>query len=183
MGEDLLADGGHVLAGDVEDDLAIRADLALAVGGQPAGGESAVAGLEPDDPLPGAGTGDAVEVAVVDLLAVVDDDDALAERRDVRHVVAGEQDGGPVAAVVVAQELADVFLRHDIEADGRFVEEEHARAVQQRRDQFHLHAFAERELAHHDVELGPDTEQCDEFVERLLVGRMVEAVDGAKQVE
>ena len=95
--------------------------------------------------------------------------------------MAREQNGDAVLAVILAEELADIFLRDDVEADGGLVEEQHARAVQERGDEFHFHSFAEREFAHHDVEFGADFEKIDELVERgfELVGG--DAVDGAKQ--
>jgi len=113
LGQDLLENLGHVLTRDVECDLAFVADLRRAVRGLPFGAkrgglplDAAQGGRlrpEPDDALAGPGAGDAVEVAVVDLLAVVDDDHPLAELRDVGHVVAREQDRRLVLPVVLAQ--------------------------------------------------------------------------------
>src|SRR3712207_7208657 len=65
------------------------------------------------------------------LFRSVDDDDALAQRDDVGHVVTGEQEGGPGAAVVLAQEAAGAGLGGEGEADGGLVEEEHFGAGEQ----------------------------------------------------
>jgi hypothetical protein len=56
-------------------------------------------------------------------------------------------------AVIEAQEFPHLLLAGHVQADGRLIQEEHPRAVQQRGDQFHLHPFAQRELAHHHVQL------------------------------
>ena len=53
---------------------------------------------------------------------MINDDDALAEFLDVGHVVAGQNDGRLLFRVVAADEIADGFLRRDIESDGRLVE-------------------------------------------------------------
>jgi len=136
-----------------------------------------------DDFLAAAGGVEPIDAAVVDLAALVDHDDAFAQFLDVGHVVAGQQDGRAVTAVVVAQERADRFLGDHVEADRRFVEEEDAGPVEQGRDQLHLHPLTERQLADHDVELRPHVEEVDELVERLLVLAAVEPVDVPQEQE
>ena len=88
-----------------------------------------------------------------------------------------------MAAVVVAQERAQGLLRNDVEADGGLVEKQHPRAVEQRGDELHLHALAEREFADHDVELVADVEQRDQFVERGLPLVAGQAVDVPQEQE
>ena len=63
------------------------------------------------------------ERAVVHDFTVVDDDHAVAECRHVFHVVAGEQNRDAADFLVVLQELLDVVLGDDIEADRGLVEE------------------------------------------------------------
>ena len=87
------------------------------------------------------------QIAVVDQPALVDHDHARAERGHVVHVVAGEQHRRAVALVVAADELAHRACIDDVEPDGRLVEEQHLRPVEQRRRQLALHALAERQLA------------------------------------
>jgi hypothetical protein len=82
--------------------------------------------MERDEFVVGEAIDDGGEASVEEQGAVVDDDDAVAEFLDVGHVMAGEEDGGAAGGVVVAEEFADFFLRNDVEADGGFVEEEHA---------------------------------------------------------
>jgi hypothetical protein len=74
---------------------------------------------------------------------------------------------------VAADEFADGFLRNHVQADGRLVEKQHLGLVQQRGDEFHLHAFAEGKFAHADVELVLDGEQFGHFGDGAL-----EAVGG-----
>ena len=52
-----------------------------------------------------------------------------------------------MALVVAADELAHGDLHRDVEPDGRLVEEEHLRPVEQRGGELALHPLAERELA------------------------------------
>ena len=73
----------------------------------------------------------------------MDDHDPLAQGFDVRHVVAGQQDGGAKAAVVLGDELANAALHGHIQADGRFVEEDDLRAMQQRGGDLAFHALTQ----------------------------------------
>jgi len=116
------------------------------------------------------------QVAVVDEVALVDDDDARAQRGDVLHVVRRQQHRGLVALVVRADELADGDLHRHVEPDGRLVEEQRGRAMQQRGGQLALHALAERELP---GRLGRQVGEIEQLVE--LRHRLVEL--GARHVE
>ena len=113
---------------------------------------------------------------------MVDDDDALAQRLDVRHVVAREQHRGAVALVVLGDERADPLLHRHVEADRRLVEEEHPRLVQERADDLGLHPLPERELPHRLPDEVADVEQLDQLVaqRRELVAR--DAVDRAVEL-
>ncbi len=104
------------------------------------------------------------EVAVEEDPAVVDDDDALAERLDVGHVVAREHHRRLVALPVRGDELADPLLHGHVEPDRRLVEEEHLRPMQQRADDLDLHALAQRELPHRLAHEVADLEQLDQLV-------------------
>ena len=86
-------------------------------------------------------------------------------------------------SVVVAQEVTDRLLRHDVQTDRRLVEEQHARPVQQRRDQLHFHPLAQGKLAYHDVELRPDIQERDQFVQGAFEGVRGNGVDRAQEVE
>ena len=84
-----------------------------------------------------------IELAVEEDRALVDDDHAAAERLDIRHVVAREQDGRLALRVVVTQEFTNDLLRDDVEADGGLVEEQDLGLMQERGDELHLHALPE----------------------------------------
>jgi hypothetical protein len=129
------------------------------------------------------GRGDLVEPAVVDDRALADQEDAAAEPLDVLHVVAREQHGGPVLPAVLEQEVAHGPLRHQVEPDRRFVQEHHARAVQQRGDQLHLHPLAEREPAHGHVQLVADREERGQLLQARTEGRLGDPVDVLVQQE
>jgi hypothetical protein len=49
----------------------------------------------------------------------------MTTTRRLFHVVAGEQDGDAAGFLVLLQELLNVVLGHDIQADGRLVEKQH----------------------------------------------------------
>ena len=89
----------------------------------------------------------------------------------------------PEAPVVLRDERADPFLHRDVEAQGRLVEEEDGRAVEERPDDLHLHPLSEGQVTDRLVDEGAQVEQVDELVARAaeLVAR--KAVDGADQVE
>lgn len=99
--------------------------------------------------------------------AVVDHQDARTELLDIVHVVTGQQDRRAVRAVEVAQEVTHALLRDDVEADRRFVEEEDGRAVDQRRQQFHLHPLAERQFADLHPQQVRHIQHRGEFVHRV----------------
>ena len=91
--------------------------------------------------------------------------------------MAGEQDGGLLLRIVLAQELADDLLGNHIQTDGRFVQKEDFRLVQQGRDQLHFRALAQGEFAHADVELVAHGEQFAHFCDGALHGGGGNAVD------
>ena len=107
----------------------------------------------------------------------MDDDDPLAERGDVGHVVAGQQDGRAGAAVVFLQEVADARLGGDVQADGRLIEEEHPGPVQQPGGQLAFHALAQREVAHRFAHDRCQLEQLVQLFQGALVLGVGEAVD------
>ena len=86
---------------------------------------------------------DSFQRTIVIDLASGNDHHALAKRFDVLHVVAGQEDGRFALLLIVLEELLDLMLSHDVEADGWFVQKQHVRLMQQRRDQLHLHPFTE----------------------------------------
>jgi len=128
-------------------------------------------------------TGKVVEAAIVFKLAMMDDDDAFAEGGDIGHVVAGEEDGGPGAAVVFLEEGPDSNLGGDVEANGGFVEEQDLGTVEEADGEFALHSFTEREVAHGLAEDGAEFEQFIQFFERLFVVRVTDTVDGLVEQE
>ena len=89
-----------------------------------------------------------------------------AQRLDVGHVVAGQQDRRPVARGVGGDEGADAALGGDVEPERRLVQEEHPRPVQQRAGDLALHPLAEREVADRLAQQLPEVEQLDQLVER-----------------
>ena len=79
---------------------------------------------------------------------MVDDDNALAQGGNIRHVVAGEQDGRAGQVVVLAQEITDARLGGDVQTDGRFIEEKHFGTMEQTGSEFDFHALTQGEVAH-----------------------------------
>src|SRR5260221_382044 len=84
--------------------------------------------------------------AIEEYCTVINDDDSLAQFLDISHVMTGEQNGGLLLGIMLAQKFTDTFLRYHIEADGGFIEEQNFRLMKQRGNQLHLGAFAERKF-------------------------------------
>ncbi len=81
--------------------------------------------------------------------ALVDDDDAVADELDVRACRARVSTHRlALRARMLADEIADRGLGGDVEADGRFVEKEQRRTVQQARHDLAAHALTERKTLH-----------------------------------
>src|SRR3954469_10071910 len=119
--------------------------------------------------LPGGAelAADLVEAAVEDEPAVVDQDDPLREPLDLGPVVGGQQDRAAALLHLVAQELPHLLLDHHVHADGRLVEEDDRRVVQQRGGQVAAHPLAEREMTDPGV---PERGQFQYLVELLEAG-------------
>src|ERR1700745_706059 len=95
---------------------------------------------------------------------MVDDHDAAAQLLDIVEVVRGKQNRGVKFSIDSAQEMADVILRHDVQANRRLVEKQQRRIMQQRGIQVATHALAKRKLAHRRVQVIVDPQN---FVEAL----------------
>ena len=65
------------------------------------------------------------------------------------------------------------MLSDHVQADRRFVQEQHLGRVQQRGGQFHLHPLAQRQLAHRLLQQMADVQQLGQFIKRglELIGR------------
>ena len=74
-------------------------------------------------------------------------------------------------------------MREQIQADGRLVQEDQARLMDQRGDQFHLHALAQREAAHLHVEQVFHIQQLGQLAQGGFIGRVVDLVDALVQVQ
>src|SRR5262249_43399711 len=61
-----------------------------------------------------------------------------------------------------------------VEPDGRLVQEQHLRRMQEARGDLRAHALSQRELADGDVEERPATKSLDERIPRLLIDGTVE---------
>ena len=90
--------------------------------------------------------------AVEDDPAVVDDQQPPAQLDDVAQVVGGEDDGRPLLAVELGQEVAHRRLGLDVEPDGGLVEEQHLGRGQHGRRQLAPHALAQRQRPHGHVQ-------------------------------
>ena len=123
------------------------------------------------------------QLAVKEQFAMVDDDDAAAELLDVRHVMAGEHDGGLLLLIVAADEFAHGLLRNHVQADGRFVQKEHLRLVQQRGDELHLHAFAQGKFTHAHVQLVRHAQQLGQLAHGPAEAVLGNAVDLGIELE
>ena len=115
--------------------------------------------------------------------AVVDDEDPVAEPLDVGQVVRGEQHGRAALGALADQEAAQSLLAHQVQADGRLVEHEQLRRVQQGGRDLAAHPLPERQLADRGVQERLHLEQRDALVEPRLPGRGGQPVDRGQQPE
>src|SRR5438105_3530702 len=79
-------------------------------------------------------------------------------------------------------DLSDDLLQRRT-ADGRLVQEEHPRPVEQRRGQFAAHALAQRELAYRRAEVLAQIEEVDQVAGTAAILGRFELVDTRQQVE
>src|SRR5262249_36982921 len=91
--------------------------------------------------------------------------------------------GNAFFAVVLADQVAQLLARDDVEPDGGLIEEEHLRRVQQAGGDLRAHALTERELAHGHIAAGPETNGFDDGRARPDVARAVEVVDAREHLE
>ncbi len=99
------------------------------------------------------------------------------------HVVGGEQHGDTFLAVQRLHEIAQRELGDRIEPDGRLVEEENTRAVEQGGRDLAAHALAERELAQRRVQDRRDLQHLDKSFAGRGECRLLDAIDVAQQLE
>src|SRR5690606_35768150 len=101
---------------------------------------------------------------------LVDDDDSLAKSLDVVHIVGRQEDRRPLLSVEVAEKAAYPLLGRGVKTQGRFIEEEDFRVVQQRRRYFRPHSLSEGEFPHGDVEELAYVQKLRKAVNPLLQG-------------
>ena len=123
------------------------------------------------------------QLAVEEKAPVVDDDHPVAERFHVSHVMTSEQDGGAEAAVVLVDKGADAALHGDVEADGRLVEEDHLRTVEEGGGDLAFHPFAEGEVADRLAKQIAQLQQVGKLMKNLTIVGEGDAVDGPVKLE
>ena len=97
--------------------------------------------------------------------SLADDHDAAAEHLDIVHVV-GRQDNSCLPLPVDSfDEVAHRQFGDGIQADGRFVQEEQRRIVQESGNEIATHALTETELAHRHIQKRLQLKQVDQLVE------------------
>ena len=108
---------------------------------------------------------------------MVDDDDPLAERDDVVHVMARQKDRRSGPPVQLRHERPDASLHRDVEAQRGLVEEHDLRAMEESRGELDLHPLTERQLAHRLVDERLQLEELDEPIEPRLEVRVGDPVN------
>ena len=79
--------------------------------------------------------------------------------------------------------MADLVFGDHVEADGRLVEEQQRRIVQQRGGDIAAHAFAEGELAHRGVQVVADVQDVIEVFHARVEIALGDVVDSPQQFE
>ena len=141
---------GHALWVEAQvDPLAVAGDLFCV---WVADGAAFARQIDDQSALGGDRLAQSAERAVGEDAARADDHHPGAQGLDVVHVVRGEDNGGAAFLVEALYKVAHRQLRHRVEADGGFVEEEQTRPVQEGGGDIAAHALAQRQLAHRHVE-------------------------------
>ena len=148
--------------------------------GESRGGQREVDDEQPLRPHGGTETG---ERPVEGEHAPVDDQHPVAEPFDVAHVVGGEQQRDAAVAPLGHEKLTQPLLREHVEPDGRLVEDQQVRGVQQGGRDLGPHPLTERERAHRGAQLRAHLELLDERAGSRAAGRWVESVDGGQDRE
>ncbi len=95
----------------------------------------------------------------------------------------GEQNGHAARPIELLEELAHAVLGDHVQTDGRLVQVQHLRIVQQGCRQIATHALAERELPHRCIQELVQPEQLAKEPEIGPVASLRNAVDVAEQIE
>lgn len=82
---------------------------------------------------------------------MIDDDDTFADILDISEIVRGEEDGRLLGPVDFIDDLPKLLLRNDIKADGRLIEENDPRGVDEAGNKLASHPLSERELPDRDI--------------------------------
>src|SRR5260370_27956369 len=85
--------------------------------------------------------------------------------------------------VQLANVLADTLLRHDVQADSRFVQEQDGWMMEQRADNLAAHAFAEAELANRHLHEAFDLELLHQAAQTDAVRSRVHLIDMPHEVQ
>ena len=95
----------------------------------------------------------------------------------------GQQHGGSLLPVELTHKSAHVKLGYRVQPDGRLVQEQQLRPVNQRRRQITAHPLPQRELPHRCAEQGADVHRLSEPCAGLLVIHPFQVIQIAQQIE
>jgi hypothetical protein len=112
---------------------------------------------------------------------VIDDDHAFGDVFDVSGIVAGQKDRQAVRAVPFADQIAQFLTGDHVQANGGFVQEQHAGFVQQTGGDLGAHALPEGQLPDRCLEEFLQPETLDQFVAALCVLGFGQVVNAAQQ--
>src|SRR5688572_5695874 len=110
---------------------------------------------------------------------MIDHKHSLAESDNVRHVMARQQDGRAVTAVVFDQKLPHSGLHGHIQADSGLIKKQHAGTMEQGRCELAFHAFSERKLANLFVQHASEIQKIGELFHGIEVVALRDLVDRA----
>src|SRR5262245_61131961 len=123
------------------------------------------------------------ERSVGENTSVADHENPATQRFDIVQVVRRQDHRHASFRVLAPNEVSDRELGHGIEANGRFVEKEQLRLVQQGGSEIAAHTLAQRQLAYGDVQQIDDLQAVDQIVSSLSICRLRHAVDLSKEIE
>ncbi len=127
-----------------------------------------------------------VDAAVERDAPLLDEDQPPAEPLHVTEVVCREQHGGAFAAVHLRDERSDALLCEHVDPDGRLVEVEDTRAIQDRGGEIAAHPLSEAQLTHGRLQQLAQLERLDDAIELapiVGVGHAIEALDELERLD
>ena len=120
--------------------------------------------------------------AVKQLFAMPQYQHAGTQRRNILHVMGGEQDGSAVFVVLAQQKIAQLQFAYRVQADSRLIQEKKLRRVQQAAAQLRAHALPQAEQPQRRAQKIAQAQRFRQLVQPGAITRFGYTVNIAQQL-